>query len=78
MVDEDFDQDEVMFPIKLSAHLVELLKSLPRTVNPYRNDVEALTRLGFAVSVRHKNFVSLKRTDAGVHYLKSIGEYGTG
>jgi hypothetical protein len=74
-MEEDFDQDELMFPIKLSTTLIELLKSLPRSVSPWRNDVNALVRLKFADMVKHGQFTSLRRTDAGTNYLKSINQY---
>lgn len=66
---------EVNQVIELSPTLIELLKSLPRTVSPYRNDVQSLVDFGFAVMIKYKRFTSLKRMDAGTDYLKSIGQY---
>jgi hypothetical protein len=71
----DFDQDELYFPIELPVHSVELLKSLPRALNPNRNDIQELVNLGFATPVKHGKFTSYQRTGAGTTYLKSIGQY---
>ena len=62
--------DQLLNPTQL-----ELLKSLPKVVGLWRNDVDALVRLGFAVMIKRQHSTSLKRTDAGTDYLKSIGQY---
>ena len=74
----DFDQDELYFPVTLKPEHVELLKSFPRTLNADREDVQALVTLGFAIPVNHERFTSFQRTVAGTEYLKRTGQSGQG
>lgn len=65
----DFNQDELYFPVTLTPELTKLLETLPRTLDPNREDVQTLVKLGFATPIQHKRFISFKRTEAGDHQL---------